>query len=479
MKKKSFLHNPSLFLKQTASAFKNTIVKHSIPAFFSTLLILLLLVIGSSYLNRSEEEPVKSAQTKTVSVYHVGKAPRLNFQAKVDKKGVLTVVAQSGGIVQNIYHQEGESVSKGTWLIALSSNYQGASVASLQRQLAQTQYDHINATYDTQKEIIAKQRDLANKSDENSDELRSLADQTLTDLKDQLSTNEDILNIINDNIKTLEEHNDNAVNDSLILETKILKSQYLAGVDELKSAIRTAEYQVDDDNPPAQLSNISKDVTLRQLDLQEKALDLSKEVSRLSLAITQVAESLMYPAAPFSGRIEKVYVQPGQAVAAGTPIALISGDVQNNVALISLSDSLAKSVSQMEPSIFTIGNQQVSLYPSYISKEATDGQLYTVFYNLPNEYCSSVTDGQYLSVSIPIGYPDTGSAIPYVPIDAVSQTQTETVLYVAVGDKVEYRNVKLGNVFGRFVEISKGLKDGDVIILDRTVVSGDTIKYER
>jgi len=465
-------------LSKIKAGFVHNITKKPVLSFSIAIFLLTALILGSNLLYKPTSTAEVKTPIKNVAVYRIGKAPRLNFQAKIEKKGVTTIAAQSGGIVQNIYYKEGDSVNKGVWIVGLSTNYQGGNVASLQRQIAQKQFDTINSSYDTQKDIIAKQRDLANKSNDNSDEIRSLTDQALSGFRDQLSLNEDILNTVNTNLDVLEKTNTNGNNETLILQTKQLKGQYMAAVDQLESTIRTSEYQIGTDNPPSQLVDLNKDIALKQLDLQEKALDLSKEVSGLSLKIAQISESLMYPSTPFSGKIEKIYVRTGQLISPGTPLALLSGTTQNNVAVVSLSASLAKPISKLEPSTVVIGNHEVQLLPSYVSQEATDGQLYSVFYTLPNEYCSDITDGQYLSVSIPIGYPDTGSTIPYVPIDVISQTQEETILYVAANGKAEYRKIEIGDVFGRFVEVTKGLNNGDVVILDRTVVSGDSITYE-
>ena len=51
-------------------------------------------------------------------------------------------------------------------------------------------------------------------------------------------------------------------------------------------------------------------------------------------------------------------------------------------------------------------------------------------------------------------------------------------MYVVNNNTVAFKNVKLGNVIGRFVEVSEGLSDGDMVILDRDVVVGDQIKFQ-
>src|SRR5437773_2548718 len=57
---------------------------------------------------------------------------------------------------------------------SLSSNYQGGNAASVQRQIAQTQYQNVLDTFDQQKNLIQKQRNVATTTDENSQKMRDI-----------------------------------------------------------------------------------------------------------------------------------------------------------------------------------------------------------------------------------------------------------------------------------------------------------------
>ena len=49
-------------------------------------------------------------------------------------------------------------------------------------------------------------------------------------------------------------------------------------------------------------------------------------------------------------------------------------------------------------------------------------------------------------------------------------------MFVAEEGIASSKIVKLGNVIGGFVEINEGLTEGDQVILDRNVISGDPVK---
>ena len=200
----------------------------------------------------------------------------------------------------------------------------------------------------------------------------------------------------------------------------------------LIASLNNLNYQTDDENPPTELANLNKEITLKQLDVQEKALELNKEVSRLNLALAQIGASVMHPVAPVAGVVERVYVREGQAVTPGTPLVQISGDSDSLIAVALLSRDTAQAVSRSLVS--TLYCRRMNAYqevPFYVSEDATDGRLYSAQYAIPEEFSSQVTDKGYILIEIPISMPDTGSTIPFVPIDAVFQTQDASFVFLA------------------------------------------------
>jgi len=461
-------------------AFQKKLRTSPFLSFFLALgLLLLLIIIGSVLGSIGKKETEKNSIVKSVSVYKIGEAPKVTLQAKIEKTGIIKIVAQSGGIVNKINVTEGEDVAVGKPLLSLSSNYQGGSIPGLQSQLAGTQLKNINETFDTQKELIQKQREVANQNETNTSELREISVKSLDDTRTLLSQNEDILNTLNDNLTELEEANTNGQNDPLILQTKQLRSQFQSGVAQLKNQTRSLEYQANEENPPTKLSELQKDITLKQLSVQDKALDLQREVSRIQYQIAGVALSLMNPTVPFGSKIEKIHVQEGESVNPGTVLMTVSCLTNiHSTAEILVPREIAQNVSRVEPSIIRINGNNISVTPFYISTVATDGQLYSVLFDLPDGVLDASTDGEYVSIDVPIGYPNTSATIPFVPIDSIYQSQDESFIYVVNGNKTESRNITLGTIYGRYVEVKKGLEKGDMVITDRNVVAGDQIKIK-
>ncbi len=445
---------------------------HPFKALFSLLGLLVLLIIISNLLNRpTEDTTTAETKPKKVEIYQIGSAPRITVQAQTEKSGVVTITALSGGVVQQIFVEPGSDVSAGQSLLSLSSTYQGGNLPYLQLSVVAAQLKNTEETFQTQKDIIAKQREAANKNEENSEELRNVSRESQAATKEIIDLNDQILRGVNATI------------DSPVASAEAkgeafgLKTQLLSANAQLRSQLRANEYDTHIYNPPTALAEINRDIALKQLDIQEKAITLGLEVSRLQYQIAAVGAQAMQPSSPFRGTVQRVFVKYGQAVSPGTPLMVLSQAVEDDpiVAIAYVSADIAKSISYAEPSILTIGKTTYETYPSYITRDAIEGSLYGVYYPIPDSYNISVTDSGYINVQIPIGSANTSAAIPFIPIDSVYQTEDESFVFVAKDGVASSKKVALGPVVGRYVIVEEGIKSGDRIILNRDIVSGDSV----
>ncbi len=451
--------------------------KNPLRAFFTILGILVAFIIISSFFRRPPEVKKEVVLVKKVNVYQIGTAPKISVSAQVEKSGVIQITALTGGVVQTIYKHEGEVAGRGENLIGLSSNYQGGNSFSLQRELAGVQYQTATETYHAQKDIIQKQRDLTNKGDENADQLRDITSKSIDETKNAIAANDDILSTLNTNISDLEKNNTNGANNALILSAKQLRTQFISATNGARAALRTSEFQAAGDKPPAQLSDLQKDVILRQLDLQEKTFALGKEAAGIQLQIAQVNEALMFPSAPFAGTVQRVFVKEGQSVSPGTPLMVIAGDSSADpvTAVAYVTREIAQKISMIEQSTVHVGDESYSAYPTFVSQEAIQGTLYGIYFLLPDNLISKVSEKGFIQVDLPIGYYDTASIVPFLPIDVVYQTKEEDYVFINSHGKAVARKVTLGQVYGSFVEVKSGLKRGDQVIESRTVIAGDKV----
>lgn len=461
---------------------RSFIRKKPFLSFYIALALLVLAIVLSSLLQAKPEVQVQESPAKEVDLYSIGTAPRINVQAQIEKTGVVRITALAGGVVQKVHFREGARVGKGTTLFSLSSNYQGGVAQSVQRSIAQTQYQSALDTFNTQTELIGKQREAANKTEENADELRKISADSRSRTRELIDFNKSLLDNLNSSITGLQNGTTptppSSTRESAIASLNAQKGQLLAGLVQAEGTLANLDYQSDQDNPPAQLAQIQKDIALKQLELQEKMLTVNRESARLQVQLAQVAEAVMYPSAPFSGVIQRVLVTEGDVVSPGQQLAvLVQGAEEDPITAVAyVSSDIASKISRVEESVLKIGNQKLFDFPYFVSNEAVSGNLYAAYYSVPDQYAEYVTDGGYIEIEIPIGTADSNAAFIYVPVDAVYQTEDEAYIFASVKNSAVSRRVDLGPVYGSYVRVESGLKSGDQIIITRNVVEGDKIK---
>jgi multidrug efflux pump subunit AcrA (membrane-fusion protein) len=480
---KKMITQLNTLFKKVLRFITRSIDSRPLASFFTALgLVILLIVLGTILRTPPHVATQTEKKAKEVDVFSIGQAPRLTVQAKIEKSGVIKITALTGGVVQKIYKHEGETISRGSWLFWLSSNYQGGVTASVSRQMAEKNYAFLKDNYDTQKEIIAKNRDIATKIESQSSALRDISSKSIDETKSLISLNENVVSMMDSQITGLESINVNGSSNSAILQLKQGKAQVLSGLNQARAALRSSEYQTNGDNEPAALAQLQRDATLKQLDLQERTLDLNKEVALLNVRLSQIQESLMYPASPFDGVVERIYVKVGQNVTSGTVLATITGSQNTAKAIVLTTRHIAENISRLEPTYFNERNVKLDLFPTYISTEPTDGSLYTIIFAIPDTKASSFSSDQIVEVTIPMGVAQSMSAIPYIPLDAIYQTDSESYVYITVADHgaihAQSKKIELGEVVGDFVEVKSGITAGDKIILDRTIIEGDLLKIK-
>ena len=468
-------------LRRKAQKIKNKIYgaidKKPLTSFVVILIVLFTLIAASSFIRKPK---IKTSETnqpvKEVQIYKLGGAPKITLQAKVEKAGVIDIVAQTPGIVSKINVEEDKQVWRGQNLISLSTNYQGGNTQSISRQIAEAQNKNTGGTYDTQKDLIAKERDLANKVDAQNDDLRDITRKSASDTQSLVDLNNDILNGIDSHLQDLIDTNVGGIHDAVILQTKELKSQFLSANNGAKASLRSSQYSADSEKNQALISNLNRDIAGKQLDLQQKSLDLNKEVSALSLKLSQVMEAQMYPVAPFEGTIEKVHVRLGQSVNPGTSLVTIANPNQKVTVVVLAPLGISRNISKIEPSYLKINGQRFETKLINISTEATDGSLYSVIFGVPEEAQKSLADKSFVALEVPIGYDVSGNTTPFIPLDSVHQTQEKAFVFVNNNGSVKNQEITLGQVQGSFVEVKEGLLTPTEIILNRNVVAGDKVK---
>jgi len=463
-----------IFFRKHYKSTTTFIKRRPMGSFFIALGLLFFVIIVGHIANQPKIQTTPPQAPLSVQLYSIGQAPKVTFEAKIEKAGDIKIAAQTAGIVQNVSVTDGSQVKKGDQILSLSTNYQGGNASALQSQIAQAQYQNVLDTFGQQEDEINQQRNMAQETFNNYLSQQLIASASANDTSTLINNNQTVLNSLNQQLTT--DQNNGSPSATITSEQSEINS--LQGAqNSLRNSADTLNQQTNTTNPPGQLASSQQQLTLDQLNVQDKSLQLNKEVTGLQASLAEVNADTMLPASPVDGVVERVFVHPGDQVSVGTELAIISADENSSqtIAVVDVPQQIAQNISKLESSSVTINNKTYQLKPFYVSTAATDGLLYSIFYIIPNSMTSSLTDGQYLDITIPVGTVKTGSTIPFVPIDAVYQTTDSNYLLVDENNKAVSRKVSLGNVYGNFIEITNGLNDGDQVILDRNVIAGDKV----
>lgn len=446
---------------------------HPLTGFFSLLALLFLVIIIGSFTRKPPVPPQNLEQApKIVQTYTIGAAAIVSVPAQVEKSGIVQITAQTPAIVDKIHVTIGQQVWRGTNLISLSSNYRGSNPLSVAKQLAAAQHKNVQDTFASQKDLINKQRELADKNRENTQKLREISSQSLGETRDLISLNESIISSLQ---VQLESQTPGSLT-YIAYQQQI--SQFQGANNQLRQGVRNAEFQSSSNKLPAQIADIQTDIAKKQLDLQEKALELSKQTSALQLRLAQVNEANYFPVSPFEGTVERIHVQLGDSVNPGTVLVTITGTSQTATVQAFVPMEVAQHISPFETAILHLGSQTLDLNPSYISQEATNGQLYSVIFAIPAEFESYITDKSYVTIDLPIQADLQSATDPFIPIDSVRQTQNDAYVFVVDDQKALSKKVQLGTVQGNYIQVLAGLDKTDIVIVSRNVISGDKVYIE-
>ncbi|MBN1262797.1 MAG: hypothetical protein JW991_00395 [Candidatus Pacebacteria bacterium] len=480
------LKNIRKYQKQTGKKIKKTIKnffrfykKKLFWNLFLSFVLLFCLILASSWLeDKKNGQGTGEKKPIPVMTFQIGSVPRVQVQGQVEKNRIVKVFAQAGGIVNRLYVKEGSQVKANQGALAyLASNYQGGNAGSIQRQLALKQYQFIKDTYSDQKELISKQKQIASETESNFIKLREISENSLEETRSLINLNQEILDYYRQNLDAYEATDSADSNRDLIAQTKQLKISFQAAVNQLRSVLKSLEYQTDTEAPPSDLARIQKELIFKQLELQEKSLDLNREVASLQYQLAQIQESLSYPVSPVNGIVQEVHVRENDLISPGRLLFTISaeGESASQVKVMAAA-KIALNLSLVEKARIHLKEEVLEIAPSFISAEPTNNSLHLVLFDLPPEAISSVAHLSYLTVDLPLGFSQSGQTIPLIPIDAVYQTSRTSFVYVIEDGRVLAKEVALGEVYGQYVTILGGLEGNWQLITDRNVIEGDLVE---
>lgn len=223
-----------------------------------------------------------------------------------------------------------------------------------------------------------------------------------------------------------------------------------------------------------QTSRDEDKITRAQYKIQEEAVLLERDLSRLQTEQAKINELRFFPLSPLAGTVEKFHVRAGDNVTMGTPLVTVSGTGKLTATAL-LPKRIASRINVDETFSVQTENDTVPITLRSISHVSTDNTNISLLFELPDSLRETFANKEFISIILPLENMSGDSFLPLIPIDAVHITQDKAFIFINDNGIARAQTIQIGEVLGTYVIVKEGLDENMKIILDRQVIDGDPI----
>jgi len=445
-------------------------------AAISVLLFIGLFAAALATNGTDEPEAEVTPRILQVNGFTFGETPvQEEVVGTIKNQNTLTLVAQSNGPVQSVLVTEGAKVYRGTTIVQQETAYAAGNVQAVATQLATKNAQLATESLESTVRQVSLSREQADLSRDNTENLREIAEKSISETKQIIELSETIAETIEDNLEAEQA----GTNDPATVQTlrqALLGAQ--SGLNQARQGLRSLEYQTDTDNPQSKLADLQRQVVQESTELQLKSAQLQKDIAQLNVRQAQIAQAATRVTAPIAGTVEKVFVRPGQFVSPGTPVAVIKGETDLLLEIL-VAGKVALQVDDSQNAVVKgLSGNAVTLPIQHVSAAPVSGSLYQVLIQVPAEYEPFVFQNQTVAVTLPLHKTSLAAGNSFVPLDALFVSNTGRYVFIEQDGKAVQKPVETGEIVGTGIEITSGLVPGEIILLDRRVIDQQEIEVE-
>lgn len=240
---------------------------------------------------------------------------------------------------------------------------------------------------------------------------------------------------------------------------------------------KIAHWEREEIRKDTSLSDRQEKIRLKEVTQERLESKARVEISRLREKLAKTAEAAFRPKTFVPAIVESIRVRRGEFVASGTVLATLRTKGRASTLETLVSRETAALFDPAQPATLTIGSETLELLPTYFSSSETQDGLYPILFSLSEIMHEKITNGEFLRISLPLKAQTRHSVL--VPIDAVYQELNRAWILVEENGKAESKTVVVSNVYGNFVEITDGLEPNARVILNRSVVAGESVEVNQ
>lgn len=252
-----------------------------------------------------------------------------------------------------------------------------------------------------------------------------------------------------------------------------------AQIDVAERDVRAAEVAVDQAEEAVRLARAQRaQVAATEEDVKAARASVGQAAAARRAGQTQVAKHVIY--APISGTVAARNVEPGEAASPGEALIRIVdlSPVRVNCEASELQVAQMRVGQQAKVTIDALSGRQFVGTITDIAPQARQGQrIYIVRVEVPNRQ-QLLRAGMFARIDIVTG---THPNAVLVPRDALVEQGEKRVVYAVVDGRIQVRKVSLGASVDSVVEITRGVRSGDVLVVggQNLLADGELVKPQQ
>lgn len=225
-------------------------------------------------------------------------------------------------------------------------------------------------------------------------------------------------------------------------------------------------------------SDTETEIALKQLKRQRATLNESLSTGEIGVDIARASAAVWEPRSTVAGTIEYLAVQTGDFVTPGTLLAMLRTEKGATTLDTFIDPMLARAFDMTLPShlIFDTEATSLKVIPSFFSTHETQNGLFHIRYFLSQDQATAVADNTRVAISLPLRSKDTDGHT-LVPLDALFIHTDHASIFIENDGKAYEKTVVVKEIFSNAAILDETLPTDTSVLINRTLVAGETITF--
>ncbi|MBU0728033.1 efflux RND transporter periplasmic adaptor subunit [Patescibacteria group bacterium] len=274
-----------------------------------------------------------------------------------------------------------------------------------------------------------------------------------------------------------------ASNNLIVANNQLTDAENTLGQFEItsESSVKDLENQIEQTEKQLESAETNLDSAMRSRDIANNAKEL--EIKTLENQVRLAQESLENNriTTSISGMVSELYVDEGDYVTPGMLIAEVIQHKQIKVVFY-VSKDIANKLSVNHPITFKVSDNGGHTFSGVISKISPSVDQLTKKIKieaLASNEDLSLRSGMFANIAVDVSGQTFEDGGIYIPLNSVIVGQNEQFVFIVEEGIAVRKDVEMGDIFDKWVEITEGLTKADALVTEghRNLQEGEIVQF--